>query len=82
MHLEMNMLTGEYNKVCYEVGDVLVERNRPRDTFLITRVERKDTDFLYHVVNESNLSQGYIMRGRTELCYTFEPYIESTRFYK
>ena len=82
MHVEMNMLTGKYNKVCYEAGDVLVERNHSRDTFLITRVERTGMGFLYHVVNEGDLSRENIMKGRIDLCCTFEPYIESTRFYK
>ena len=82
MRVEMNMKTGKCDLMRYEAGDVLVERSHPINTFLIARVERKGMSFLYHVVNEGDLSRENIMRGRAELCRTFEPYIESTRFYK
>ena len=84
MRVEMNMITGKYDLVRYEAGDVLVKRFHPRHTtFLITRVERKGTGFWYHVVNASDLSREYIIRGRIDLlCCPFGPYIESTGFYK
>lgn len=82
MYCEMNMKTGKNDRVCYEVGDVLVRRGHPDNIFSIVRIKRKCAGFHYYVVCEKNLSQVVCMKGRMEMAFIFKPYIESTGFYK
>ena len=82
MHLEMNMETGENDRVCYEVGDVLVRKGHPDDIFSIVRIERKIARVYYHAVCEKNLSQVICMKGRMEMEFIFKPYLENTGFYR
>jgi hypothetical protein len=76
------MKTGKNDRVCYEVGDVLVRRGYPDDIFLIERIERKIAGVHYYVVREKNLFQVICMKGRMEMEFIFKPHIESTGFYK
>lgn len=82
MHLEMNMETGKNDRVCYEVGDTLVRRGHPDDIFSIVRIKRKCVGFHYYLAWEKNLSQVVCMKGRMEMKFIFEPYLENTGFYK
>ena len=82
MYCEMNMETGKNDRVCYEVGDVLVRRGHPDDIFSIVRIERKCLGLHYHVVCEKNLSQVICMKGRMEMKFILKPYLENTGFYK
>ena len=82
MRVEMNMKTGKNDRVCYEVGDVLVRRGHPDDIFLITKVKRKGVGWNYYASREANLSQVAIMKGRMEMVFIFKPFMEDTAFYK
>ena len=82
MYCEMNMKTGKNDRICYEVGDVLVRRGYPDDIFSIVRIKRKGVGFHYYAVREKNLSQFICMKGSMEIVFIFKPYIESTGFYK
>ena len=82
MRLEMNMETGKYNRVKYEVGDVIERKGHPEDLFLITKVTRRGRGQQYHALWEKDSCQCAIMKGRMELLFIFKPYMESTGFYK
>ena len=82
MYCEMNMKTGKNDRVCYEVGDVLVRRGHPDDIFSIVRIERKIARLYYYAAREEDLAQVVCMKGRMEMRFIFKPYIESTGFYR
>ena len=82
MRVEMNMKTGKNDRVCYEVGDVLVRRGHLDDIFSIVRIKRKCAGFHYYVAREKDLSQVVCMKGRMEIRFIFKPYVENTGFYR
>ncbi len=82
MRLEMNMKTGKNDRVCYEVGDVLVRKGHPDDTFSIVSIKRKGVRVLYYAAREKDLSKVVCIKGRMEMEFIFKPYLENTGFYR
>ena len=96
MKFEMNMLTGKYNRICYEEGDVVVPKgafgNISAPKSLILKKEYKHSTFSpdYLVFHEDKAGHGVghgdsVLKHSMNIAYLrafYEPYMNPLSTYK
>ena len=96
MYFEMNILTGNYNRICYEAGDVVVPKGAFDSAFapksLLLKKEYKHSTFSpdYLVFHEDKVGHGVgngdsVFKHSMNIAYLhafYEPYMNPLSTYK